>query len=910
MVSRNFFDKLRNDLGVQLLALYSLFVIPIVIGALFFDQVAGERLRKEIMGSDLALASAIAQETNTIIESALIAADQLSQYPAVIEPKTDDMLEIFKHFQSGRPDVNLIYRLADDGLMIAHFPIGPISTVGTDFSFREYFQRALETDQPFVSLGRISPTTEQPVATAVKPIWDGTEFQGVVATNIKLQSLSDTLNSIASEYQQSAELQVAIIDSGGKVIANPDPAYLLTDYLRLQGDLANDVLNGRNGNKILDDPEGVETLYSYVPVPSAGWGVVVSRPTAIAFATPDAFHRGVLLMIGVFSAIGIFFWAVLSFRVLSPLEKLAAYSHALGTKNNNQLSDKYLLKTLSKRSDQLGHLVRSFRRMEEAIQKRLEELAILLETSQAVVSSLDSQIVLSRILEQVEHLLGIKKSAIIALDDKKGIFVAKASRGLSPRYAEGLAIHPDEATSVTMRAIRTEEPIIIQDTLTDPSFEAYRPRASAEGYRAFAAIPLKTLHAAPAALVLYSPKTKVFTDNHIDLLVNFANQAAMAIENAELYSHSDARLQEQTRRLEALIQSLDVGLVLEDLEGKVLYINRSIRDLVGSSNEKLSGSQVIDLYKRILDQSDNYDEDLSKVKMLLEEDTDQEISLSIENGASPRIFRIKGFTVNDSEGMLLGRGQILQDITRDYELDRMKSSLISTVSHELRTPLAAIKGYATTLLADDVDWELKAQNEFIQIISDETDRLSELVNNLLDMSKIEAGNLFLTRRYCDLRDIIQRGVSSAYPNPGDRLKMILPDNLPILEADPQRLEVVVRNLVENAVKYADNELPITIRAELLEDKVIVRVEDFGPGIPEGNHKEVFQSFYRMENGFTRRTPGAGLGLAISKGFIAAHDGDIWLEPREHGTCVSFSLPINGSPTKSEDLDNTYSREIN
>jgi signal transduction histidine kinase len=803
-----------------------------------------------------------------------------------------DMLEIFRYFQAGRPDVNLIYRLADDGLMLAHYPIGPISTVGTDFSFREYFQQAEETDKAFISLGRISPTTEEPVATAVQPIWQGGVFRGLVATNIKLQSLSYTLASIMSDYENNAGLEVVIIDRAGKVIANPDPSYLLTDFLSLQPELSAEVLAGNSNSYITNDQDGVETLYSFVPVPSAGWGVIVSRPTSVAFATPNSFHQGVLLMIGVFSGIGIFFWLVLSLRVLSPLEKLAAYSNQV-EKRQEISSDTNLLDELSSRPDQIGHLVLSLRRMEKAIQSRFNELATLVETSQAVVSSLDSQVVLNRILEQVERLLGIQKSAIVALDKSKGVFFAKASRGLSARYAEGLIIKPDEADSVTLRAIRTGEPIIIQDTLIDPSFEPYRPRAEAEGYRSFAAIPLQSIHAAPAALVLYSPKPHLFTENNIDLLVNFANQAAMAIENAELYANSDARLQDQTRRLEALIQSLEVGLVLEDLEGKVLYVNRSVSDLVNKKNEILIGSPVMDLYKIILADSPSYQEDLSKVETLLSMEIEQDISLSIMVKSALRYYRLKGFTVNDSTGTLLGRGQILQDITKDYEIDRMKSGLISTVSHELRTPLAAIKGYATTLLADDVIWERKAQTEFIQIISDESDRLGELVNDLLDMSRIEAGNLRLSLRFCDLSEIIYRGVSRAYPHPGDQIIYDIPAELSLVRGDPQRLEVVIRNLVENAVKYADNDLPITIRVEQGEEQVVVKVEDQGPGIPLAHQRDVFQSFYRLEDGLNRRTPGVGLGLAISRGFIAAHEGEIWFEPREVGTCVAFSLPIFG-----------------
>ena len=900
-------DKMRNDLGVQLLALYSLFVIPIVIGALIFDQYSGERLRREVITSDQALAQAIAQETNTIIDNALTAVDQLSRYPEITRAKNETVLEIFRNFKSGRPDVNLVYRLDQDGMMVLHYPVGPISTVGNDFSFREYFQRALETDQPFISLGRISPTTEQPVATAVKSIWDDNTFQGVVATNIKLQSLSDTLASITGEDKEKTGLQIVIIDSGGNVIANPDPKILLIDYFSLNPDFPQEVLAGKSGTRIGKNNEAIEHLYSYVPVSSAGWGVIVSRPTSIAFATPYSFHRGVLLMIAVFSGIGIFFWAVLSVRVISPLEKLTTYSQQVGQRMKATNHDDPLAH-LSHRPDQIGHLVRSFHRMEEAIQARIKELATLVETSQAVVSSLDTQVVLNRILEQVERLLGIQKSAIVALDDRKNIFVAKVSRGLSPRYTQGLKIDPGEATSVTMRSIRTGEPIIIQDTETDPSFQAYRPRAIAEGYRSFAAIPLQTLHAPPSALVLYSPEEGVFTENSIDLLVNFANQAAMAIENAELYASSDAQLQEQTRRLEALIQSLDVGLVLENLEGKVLYANRRFTDLLNQPADQLVGLPVENFYQSILEGSETFQQDLERVKALLSEEKEQELSLSRKNGSTTHYYRLKGFTVNDSSGMLIGRGQILQDITKDYELDRMKSGLISTVSHELRTPLAAIKGYASTLLADDVDWERKAQTEFIQIISDESDRLSELVNNLLDISRIEAGNLVISPRLCDLEEIIRRGVSRAYPNPEERIQYEIPENLPFILADPQRLEVVIRNLVENSAKYADSDLPIIIRVNLYDDQVVVKIEDYGPGIPANAEKDVFQSFYRMDNGLTRRNPGVGLGLAISRGFIAAHQGDIWLEPREKGTCVAFSLPRNLSAEDFETMSDieTYS----
>ncbi len=267
------------------------------------------------------------------------------------------------------------------------------------------------------------------------------------------------------------------------------------------------------------------------------------------------------------------------------------------------------------------------------------------------------------------------------------------------------------------------------------------------------------------------------------------------------------------------------------------------------------------------------------------------VEIALESPRQTQYLRFQVFDVTDSDGTPIGRGQILRDVTKNRELDRMKSSLISTVSHELRTPLAAIKGYATTLLAEDVVWDMKAQHEFLEIISNETDHLSNLVNDLLDMSRIEAGSLKVTKTACNLEELVFRAAKRAHPSPQDRLEVYLPSDLPSFFADPQRIEAVLRNLIENAAKYAGEHSPVRISASVQRDHLIVRVEDEGPGIPAEDSERIFQSFYRVENGLTRPAPGAGLGLAICQGFVRAHGGEIWLEPSPKGTRIAFSLPL-------------------
>lgn len=887
-------QKLPSDLGVQLLLLYLLFVVPLVTGALIFDYFASQRLHDEIMTADLAMARAIAQETNTTIQNALISVEQLSNYREVILADADGMDALFEKVHSVRPDVNLIYRLGDDGIMLFHYPVGPGSTLGDDFSFREYFQKALRVRLPFVSLGRVSPTTQEPVATAVMPIWRGEEFLGLVATNIKLQSLSDTLTSIAADHRPEEQFQVTIVDASGSVIANPDPTFLLTDLSEDLPQVVTAVLAGMSGNQIAEDAEGTEILYSYVPVTDAGWGVMVSRPAAVAFATPNSLHSGVLLTIAVFLAIGVFFWVALSWRIIRPLEYLAAYSQVIGSGKDPAPAQSQPLRRLAGRLDQFGHLVRSFLHMEKSIQARIDELSTLLDTGAAVVSTLDSRTVLDRILEQVERLMGIKMCAIVALDERGDKFRAQASRGLSKGYHQRLVIDPSEASSVTMRAIHSGKPVQISDTESSGDFASIQARAREEGYRAVMAIPLKTQHAALSALLVYRPQPHVFTEQEIDLLTSFANHAAMAIENASLYARSDARLEQQTRRLEALIQSLEDGLILEDWQGKILYANRRVGELAGFEEEEILDISLDGLLDHILARALDKEKTLEAIRASMNGGPQQPVDITLNTVAGKRFLKLKFFTVVDSRGVSIGRGQILQDVTRWRELDRMKSSLIATVSHELRTPLASIKGYTTTLLADDVHWDPRSQEEFLNIISVEVDRLNDLVNNLLDMSRIEAGNLTISRRACDLRVLAETAGSQARPPTNGRLQIDMPAQLPTVSADPERIGAVLRNLIENATKYADPDSPIKITADRQAEQVVIWVEDAGPGIPQEHWEHIFDSFYRGENGLTRQVPGAGLGLAICQGFIRAHGGDIWLEPTLVGTRIAFSLPLQAS----------------
>jgi len=240
------------------------------------------------------------------------------------------------------------------------------------------------------------------------------------------------------------------------------------------------------------------------------------------------------------------------------------------------------------------------------------------------------------------------------------------------------------------------------------------------------------------------------------------------------------------------------------------------------------------------------------------------------------------------------------------DVDRLRTELLANVSHELRTPLTSIKGFANTLLQPDVKWSEEEQQNFLQAIDQESDRLTRLVNDLLDMSRLEAGAMKLEKDTCHLPGILD-SISGRLASLTEhhQLKVMVSSGLPTVYADETRIGQVLTNLVENAAKYSRQGSPITIAAELSGNQVITSVTDEGEGIPAELLDRVFDRFYQAESIAAGRKSGTGLGLSICRGIIKAHGGKIWVESKPgEGSKFSFSLPISkGEEEIAQDSSN-------
>jgi signal transduction histidine kinase len=226
------------------------------------------------------------------------------------------------------------------------------------------------------------------------------------------------------------------------------------------------------------------------------------------------------------------------------------------------------------------------------------------------------------------------------------------------------------------------------------------------------------------------------------------------------------------------------------------------------------------------------------------------------------------------------------------ELDRLKSDFVSMVSHELRTPLGLIKGYAGTLLRPDAELDEETRKEFVQVIDEETDRLTELVTNLLDMSRIEAGTLRIERQPTQLARVLADCAERLRARePSRALCVDVAPGLPPVLADERRIAQVVDNLLTNAARYSPEATTIVLGARAVNGGVEVRVVDQGVGIPADKQGQVFEKFFRVDTSDTRRFAGTGLGLAICRGIVQAHGGEIWVQSEPaRGSTFAFSLP--------------------
>ncbi|HMA35355.1 MAG TPA: ATP-binding protein [Chloroflexia bacterium] len=883
----------RQSLLVQVLGVYLLFVGLVLGTGLAVNMAGQDQLRTRVQDADLALAQAIALETDSKLSTARASLAALADLDAVRHDDSAAMLAAFRAFKAARPDVDRVYWLDAAGMLRVSVP-ADVRTQDTDFSQQPVFQQAQATTLPRLQAGIVDLTTFNAVVVIAQAVRDpGGQLRGVVATNLLLDDFSAPLRTVVDQQaRQGQPLLISILDNQGQLIATPERERLLQPVANdLPG--AGEALAGHATTRLGMGPGNQAWLFSAVPVPSAGWAVVVQRPAAAALAIVANFTTwlgGAALLFGLG---GLLFWIVLLRRVITPLHVLATAHQALPATGAPAPA---ATAPLIGRIDEMGGLARALRRLEQDVGTQLAELRTLLATSSVVVGTLDPRAVVAAIIHEVRRLVDAQ-GVVVLVSDADGVLRVLASEGHTADYDARVQLTLDNPTAPAVRALREQQPVQMIAGAGRP----FPPISYAEGFRAVLAIPISSLHAGGVVLLVHRTRPQPFGANEVDLLLTFANYAALAWEHAALYERSDARLQEVAREnerlyrqamaekqiLAALMGSMSDGLVLAGATGTVLYTNPGARMLLGWPDTHAPDAPLETIYaalRTLADQPAAFD----SARALAE--TGARAAWVLESSASGtyQAIQVRLFAVQDAAGVASGRGLLLRDVTREREIDQFKTTLLAAVGHELRTPLAAIQGHASTLLQEDVTWSAADQRHFLRTISNEADRLAGLVSSLLDLSRLEAGLLLLARAPWQLEDLVTRAVRRLHP-PAPGLVVDLPAGLPEVQVDGARLEVVLGNLLANALAYGDGGVQITARAGA--EEVVVQVGNDGPGLAPDELPHIFERFYRAARGRQQRAGGTGLGLAICKALVEAHGGRIWAESTPAGTTISFTLAM-------------------
>lgn len=512
----------------------------------------------------------------------------------------------------------------------------------------------------------------------------------------------------------------------------------------------------------------------------------------------------------------------------------------------------------------------------------IQQRDYLLDISRALTSQLSLTEVLRRILESATEMLGGQAGLIALADEGDETYTVRASYGIPTTVLHLFA------------------PLLADIPRSDPeSFvvpELNRKmhlvgRAAGMGLHQVVALPMAVGRELVGVVYIFRAYGRRFAQNEVRLLQSFADQAAIAVHNARLYEQVTA----ERRRLDAILRHSADGimilypnLVVESINLALARMTgRRVDDARGIHHDRLIGwarlETEIDLQQAVQGGWPADEQSILYVEGDLMHTSDSTLSVGITYAP---LF--------DSDGKLRNIVGNVRDITKFREAEEAKSTFISVISHELKTPVSVIKGYASTLNREDANWDQATLSRGLAVIDEETDKLSELIDNLLDVSRLQIGTFKLEIGRVDLVEMARKYAEKFRPQTtAHDIVVDFPDDFPVIQGDERRLGQVLSNLLSNAIKYSPDGGTITLTGQAIPDGVRVSVSDEGIGLPFAQQGLIFDRFYRVDNALTRETQGAGLGLYIVRSIVGAHGGHIWVESEPgEGTTFHFELPLS------------------
>jgi len=496
-----------------------------------------------------------------------------------------------------------------------------------------------------------------------------------------------------------------------------------------------------------------------------------------------------------------------------------------------------------------------------SLEKRVSELEVLLTIGRNLTSTLELDNVLKSVLSAAVKLTNAEEGSLLLLDEETDELYMRASHNFEKGFAETFRLPVSD--TLAGQVVASGKPLILSKGSLEKIKTAYLVQA-------LIYVPLKFDDKIIGVLGVDNRLHRLpFTDRDLLLISLLADYAAIAIENARLYQATEI----ERTKFETVLSNMGDAVMILDQQERIRLVNAAMSNALGISEEKLLNNLVFE----VISQSD--------FLMLLQLDKEKitrshEISLN-----DSRIFSAQ-YTNIPNVGAVI----TMQDISYLKELNRLKDNFVHTVSHDLRSPLTAVLGYAELL--ERVGKVNEQQREFIRRINSSVQDITSLINDLLDLGKIEAG--FDAHRESIQLDNILRytldNIKILAENKKQTLDIDIATDLPRIRGNPVRVRQMFDNLIGNAIKYTPKEKKIFIKLHCEDNQIIFKVADQGQGIPQEDQPHIFEKFYRASN-ITSSATGTGLGLAIVKTIVESHNGRIWVESKiDEGSTFFVVLP--------------------
>jgi PAS domain S-box-containing protein len=499
----------------------------------------------------------------------------------------------------------------------------------------------------------------------------------------------------------------------------------------------------------------------------------------------------------------------------------------------------------------------------------------LARTGRLLTTELDPAAVLDEVVQQAPELVHADACAIRVLED--GELVVNAAVG--PGSETALGTRSSAAGWLSGDVVQSRAPVALENAGADARLRELDPML-AGGNAAYLGVPLAGPEGAPlGVLAVYCKEPRPWRDEEVEALLALAASTSAALSSAELYQ----RVAMEKERSFAILANIADGIVAVDREGLVVLWNEAAGKITGVPATDALGRAPEDVLQRRLDSGS--DTPLG------------DRLVSVMRGREEVWLSVTEAVMRDPSGAVAGRIFAFRDISSDRLVEQMKSDFVSTVSHELRTPLTSIYGFAETLLRQDVLFGDEERQTFLGYIASESQRLTAIVDALLNVARLDTGDLKVNLAPTDVRGVVDEVVQSAQDGATDGHQFIvdLPAEPLAATADRDKLRQVFSILLDNALKYSREGGKVTVGVELKRDTVEVSVADEGIGIPQADQDQIFRKFYRGADAETRvGASGTGLGLFIARGLVTAMGGRIWVESREgEGSTFAFELPAAG-----------------